>query len=156
ELRRRPRTGLAAHMTIVSLKLKYATAAFLTVLLGTLIVMSLLAWQHEVDSRQLSTVAEDYTRDHVARELQARATAFARHAAEAAAPALRAGTDTALAQPMQRFTDDQTLAAIVVRNGSGEVRFQWHRTGPLPPQTLQWQALQTIRSMVASQPGGIE
>src|SRR5690242_1299095 len=111
-------------MSIGSLKLKYATAAFLTVLLGTLVVVSLLAWQHRIDSRQLGAVAQSYSRERIAMELQARAVATARHAADAAAPALLSGDDSSLPTRMQRFVDDKTVAAIVVRDLSGEVLFQ--------------------------------
>ena len=71
-------------MNTVSLKLKYAAAAFLAVTLGTLIVIGLLAWQHRADEQRLAGLAQGVTRDRVALELQARANAIARHVAESA------------------------------------------------------------------------
>jgi diguanylate cyclase (GGDEF)-like protein/PAS domain S-box-containing protein len=143
-------------MSVVSLKLKYAAAAFLTVLLGTLTVMGLLAWQHQVDSQRLGNVAQSFSRERIAQELQARAAATAHHAAESAAAALQSGDGALLAQRMQRFVDDKTVAAIVVRDTTGEVLYQWHRRGAEQSGGLQWQVLQPIRAMVAERPAGIE
>jgi diguanylate cyclase (GGDEF)-like protein/PAS domain S-box-containing protein len=143
-------------MSIVSLKLKYAAAAFLTVLFGTFVIMSLLAWQHQIDLRQLGTAAQDYTRERVGLELQARAAATARHAADAATPALRSGDASSLATRLQRFVEDKTVAAVVVRDASGNVLFQWHRDGAASPGAMKWQALHSIRTMVATHPGNVE
>src|SRR5262245_16408854 len=108
-------------MSIVSLKLKYAAAAFLTVLLGTFVVMSLLAWQHRVDSHHLGTVAQSYARERISLELQARAAATARHAAEAVTPPLVSGDKASLRERMQRFASDKTVTALVVRDATGDV-----------------------------------
>jgi diguanylate cyclase (GGDEF)-like protein/PAS domain S-box-containing protein len=141
-------------MSVVSLKLKYTAAAFLTVLLGMLIVMSLLAWQHQVDSRQLGAVARSYSREQLAVELQARAAAIARHAAEATAPALQAGDSSSLSARMQRFIGDKTVAAIVVRDAAGEVVFQWHREGAIATGALQSQAVQAVSATNAKRQSG--
>jgi diguanylate cyclase (GGDEF)-like protein/PAS domain S-box-containing protein len=141
-------------MSMASLKLKYASAAFLTVLFGALIVMGLLAWQHQVHAQRLGTVAQSFSREHISRELQARAVATARHAADSAAAALQSGNDASLAQRMQRFAGDKTVAAIVVRDPTGNVIYQWRRRAPDQPGALQWQVLQPIRVM--NQPDGIQ
>ena len=60
-------------MNIVSLKLKYAGAAFAAVLVGTLIVMGLLAWQQRVGTREVAQLAEGFTAGQVDVEVQARA-----------------------------------------------------------------------------------
>src|SRR5688572_11498565 len=116
-------------MSIVSLKLKYAVAAFATVLFGTLVIMGLLAWQHRVDSRQLGSVAQNFTQEQIAKELNARAAVTARHVAESAASALQTRDNSLLARRMQRFVDDKTMTALVVRSPAGEVLYQWHRPG---------------------------
>jgi HAMP domain-containing protein len=143
-------------MSIVSLKLKYAAAASLTVLFGTIAVMSLLAWQYQVDSQRLGTLAQGYTRERVAEELQARATAMAQHAADAATPALQPGGEASLAERLQRFVDDKTVSAIVVRDAAGQVLFQWRRPGGVRPGVLEGQALQSIQTTVAIPSEGIE
>ncbi|MEP7243064.1 MAG: EAL domain-containing protein [Gammaproteobacteria bacterium] len=140
-------------MNTVSLKLKYAAAAFVAVLLGTLVVMALLGWQHRQDSRQLGALAQGYARDRVALELQARANSTARHAAENSATLMDPSDSDALARRMQTFTEDVSVAALTVRNTSGEVLFQWHREGSAPPDSLQLQGVESIRAMVESIPG---
>src|SRR5918994_5365560 len=132
-------------MSIASLKLKYAAAAFLTVLFGTLIVMGLLAWQHRVQAQRLGDVAQAFSRERISRELQARAASTARHAADSAAPALRSGDRAVLAQRMQRLADDKTVAAIVVRDFNGNVVYQWHRRSAQQAGALQWQVFQPAR-----------
>src|SRR5262249_26952688 len=82
-----PDVQAPAHsLNIVSLKLKYAGAAFAAVLAGTLLVMALLAWQQRSGTRQVAELATGFTAGQVDVEVQARADAMARHAAEAAAP----------------------------------------------------------------------
>jgi diguanylate cyclase (GGDEF)-like protein/PAS domain S-box-containing protein len=137
----------------VSLKLKYAGAAFVAVLLGTLVVMALLGWQHREDTRQLGAIAQGFARDRVALELQERAAATARHAAESAAIAMRSADDDALARRMQSFTDDPSVAAIIVRGASADVLYQWRRPTAAPADSLQLQAIEPIRAMVESIPG---
>ena len=133
-------------MSIVSLKLKYAAAAFASILVGTLAVMGLLAWQHREDAERLGNLAEDYSREHVSLELQARAAGLARHMADQATSALQADDHLAVAQRMQRFADDLTVATIVIRDAAGQVVYQWHRPGAEESDALQWQALQTVRA----------
>jgi diguanylate cyclase (GGDEF)-like protein/PAS domain S-box-containing protein len=141
------------YVNTVSLKLKYAGAAFLAVMLGTLVVIGLLVWQHRADERRLADIAQGVTRDRVALELQARANSVARHAAESAAAAMKPSQVDTLAHRMQSFTDDPTLAALTVRDVSGEVLYQWHRDGKPANGALQMQGLEPIRAMVESIPG---
>jgi diguanylate cyclase (GGDEF)-like protein/PAS domain S-box-containing protein len=137
----------------VSLKLKYAGAAFLAMLLGTLIVIALLAWQHRAEEQRLVTLAQGVTRDRVTLELQARANATARHVAEAAAAVLASGQREALGPRMLQFTDDATLNALTVHNAEGEVLFQWRRGETPPAGSLQMQGIEPIRTLVESIPG---
>ena len=64
-------------MTAVSLKLKYATAAFVAVLLAMAAVTVLLVWQHDSDTRHLGAMAEDTARESLDVELRARASSTA-------------------------------------------------------------------------------
>src|SRR5690349_10056862 len=68
---------------VVSLKLKYASAAFVAVLLAMAAVTALLVWQHDMDTRRLGAMAEDTARQRVDVELRARASSTAAHAADA-------------------------------------------------------------------------
>jgi diguanylate cyclase (GGDEF)-like protein/PAS domain S-box-containing protein len=149
-------------LNIVSLKLKYAVAAFAAVLVGTLIVMALLAWQQRAGTRQVAALAEGFTAGQVDVEVQARANATARHASEAAATLMGRGEAEALARRMQSFSDDSTLAALTVRDASGKVLYQWHReaNGAQRPGNAaataaanERQAVEPIRAMVESIPG---
>lgn len=143
-------------MSAVSLKLKYATAAFMAVLLAALAVIALLAWQQRVDSKRLGQIAQSAAREHTTRELEARAGAIARHASDSAAIALRAdggNVAAALSQQLQPFFDDQTVASITVRGPDGTQLFDWERATPVPDGSLQSQATQSIRTMVESIPG---
>src|SRR5262245_6285463 len=114
--------------------------------------MALLGWQQRKDAQQLGDIAQGYARDRVALELQQRANATARHAAESAASAIRAGDTEALGRRMQAFTDEPTLSSLTVRNPSGDVLYQWRRGTPAP-DALQLQAIEPIRAMVESLPG---
>ena len=141
--------------TAVSLKLKYAAAAFVSVLLGTLVVMFLLAWQHRVEAVRFGSIAEEYAQERISAELEHRAAAIASHAATSAATALRSGEAGALSRYMQPFLDDPTLLELSIRNVGGKVLFEWQRPGqePLPAGALAWQSTQPIRAMVESIPG---
>jgi diguanylate cyclase (GGDEF)-like protein/PAS domain S-box-containing protein len=137
----------------VSLKLKYAGVAFVAVTLGTLVVLGLLAWQNRADEQRLGGIARSVTRDRVVLELQARANAVARHAAESAASVMRPADSAALSRHMQPFTDDRTLMALTVRDASGDVLYQWHRQVQPADDSLQIQGIEPIRTMVESIPG---
>jgi diguanylate cyclase (GGDEF)-like protein/PAS domain S-box-containing protein len=140
-------------LNIVSLKLKYAGAAFAAVLVGTLIVMALLAWQQRSGTRQVAELATGYTAGQVDVEVQARANAAAKHAAEAAAPLMGRNEGEALARRMQGFAEDPTIAAVIVRNAAGEVLFQWRRDAKIGAAAKEHDAVEPIRAMVESIPG---
>jgi len=137
----------------VSLKLKYAAAAFVAVLLGTLVVIALLAWQQRSDAQQLGVLAEDFARDRVAVELQQRTDAAARHAAEVAGALVRDGDRETLSRRMQAFSEDPALSSLVLRNTAGDVLFQWRRSTPTGDDVLQRQSVAPVRAMVESIPG---
>src|SRR6185295_6467509 len=93
-----------------------------------------------------------YARDRVALELQERANVTARHAAESASVAIRAGDTEALGRRMQAFSDEPTLSSLTVRSAAGDVLYQWRRGNP-PADALQLQSIEPIRAMVESIPG---
>ncbi len=149
-------TRPAHTLNIVSLKLKYAGAAFAAVLVGTLIVMALLAWQQRAGTREVAELAQGFSTGQVDVEVQARANATARHAAEAAAPLIARTMTEALTRRMQRFSEDPTVSALVVRDVAGNVLYQWHRDekstrAPLKEQ----QAIEPVRAMVETVPGAV-
>jgi diguanylate cyclase (GGDEF)-like protein/PAS domain S-box-containing protein len=139
-------------VTTVSLKLKYATAAFLVVVLAVSVVTAVLAWQHDVGTRLLGTVAENTARDRVAIELRARASATATHAADAVSGAVRSRDTAAIARHMQPFADDPTIGAITVTDPDGEALYRWRRPD-VRPGTLQFEVTEPVREMVESIPG---
>jgi diguanylate cyclase (GGDEF)-like protein/PAS domain S-box-containing protein len=139
-------------VSAVSLKLKYASAAFLAVVLGAVFVVALLAWQHRADNQQQGDVASTYARQAVARELQARAQTSARYVADAAAAALTSSDPSSLGHRLQPFLDDRTVAAITVRDTSGATLFDWHAPASTK-LSLQRQAVEPVRTMVESIPG---
>jgi len=139
-------------VSAVSLKLKYAGAAFLAVVLGALFVIALLAWQHRSDSQRQGDLASSYARQGVARELEARAQASARYVADAAAAALASSDPSSLGQRLQPFLDDRTVAAVTVRDTAGATLFDWHAGASTKP-SLQRQAVEPVRTMVESIPG---
>ena len=143
----------AHSLNIVSLKLKYATAAFAAVLVGTLLVMALLAWQQHAGTHQVAELAAGYTAGQVDVEAQVRANAAARQAAEAASPHMGRNDSDALAHRMQGFSEDATLSTLVVRNAAGEVLYQWRRDEARAPGAKTYDAVEPIRAMVESIPG---
>jgi diguanylate cyclase (GGDEF)-like protein/PAS domain S-box-containing protein len=139
-------------VTTVSLKLKYASAAFLVVVLAVSVVTAMLTWQHDVGTRLLGTVAENTARDRVAIELRARATATVAHAADAVSGAVRSRDTAAIARHMQPFADDPTIGAITVTDPDGEALYRWRRPDTRPG-TLQFEVTEPVREMVESIPG---
>jgi len=139
-------------VSAVSLKLKYAGAAFLAVALGALFVIALLAWQHGTDSQRQEELANSFVRQDVDHELQVRAQSTARYVADAVAPALAAGNPEEIEKRLQRFTDDPSIASITVGNAYGATIFDWQApTNPAPSITRQ--ATEPVRSMSESLPG---
>jgi len=141
-------------VTAVSLKLKYASAAFVAVLLSMAAVTALLAWRYDADSRHLGAMAEGTARERVALELRARARRTASHAADSIAGALREQDSAAVARRLQPFMDDQTVAAISVTDRAGATVFNWSR----PSQSsaagvLRAEARIPVREMVEHIPG---
>ncbi len=139
-------------MTALSLKLKYAGAAFLVVVLAVAVVTSLLAWQHDVGTRLLGNVAENTARDRVAVELRARVAATAAHAAEAIASAVRLRDTEAIARRLQPFADDATVSSITVTDTEGNALYRWRRPTQ-HPGSLQFDATEPVRDLIESIPG---
>jgi diguanylate cyclase (GGDEF)-like protein/PAS domain S-box-containing protein len=138
-------------VNVVSLKIKYAGAAFLAVALGALFVVALLAWQHRSDSQRQGDLASGFARQGVSLELQARAQTSARYVADAAAAALTDPDPGSLAARMQPFLDDPTVATITVRDNAGGVLFHWHAPESTIP-SLQAAGTEPVRTMVESIP----
>ena len=139
-------------MTAVSLKLKYAAAAFLVVVLAVAVVTGVLAWQHDVGTRLLGNVAENTARDRVAIELRARVAATAAHAADSVSGAVRARDTASIARHLQPFADDSTVSSITVTDSEGNALYRWKRPTP-HPGALQFEATEPVREMVESIPG---
>ena len=139
-------------MTAVSLKLKYAGAAFLVVVLAVAVVTGVLAWQHDVGTRLLGNVAENTARDRVAIELRARVAATATHAAESVSGAVRARDTAAIARRLQAFADDSTVTSITVSDPEGQALYRWRRPTQ-HPGALEFEATEPVRELVESIPG---
>lgn len=139
-------------MTAVSLKLKYAGAAFLVVLLAVAVVTAMLAWQHDVGTRLLGNVAENTARDRVAIELRARVGATASHAAESVADPVRNRDTAAIAKHLQPFADDSTVSAITVSDLDGHALYRWRRPTP-HPGALEFEVTEPVRALVDTLPG---
>ena len=143
-------------MTAVSLKLKYAGAAFLAVVLTVAVVTGVLAWQHDVGTRLLGTVAENTARDRVAIELRARVAATATHAAESISSAVRSRDTAAIARHLQPFADDSTVSSITVTDPEGNALYRWRRSiapSAAHPGALQFEVTEPVRDLVESIPG---
>jgi diguanylate cyclase (GGDEF)-like protein/PAS domain S-box-containing protein len=139
-------------MSGISLKTKYAGAAFGAVLAATLVVIALLAWQHRVDVSRIGALADASVREQVRGELKARADTAARHVADAAAGALRAGNDAALPRQLQRFQDDESVIEILIRDADQRVRYRWVR-GADEAGSRVLSAVYPIRIMLEASPG---
>ena len=114
-------------MTAVSLKLKYASAAFVAVLVAMAAVTVLLVWQHDTDTRHLGAMAEDTAREGVDVELRARASRTAAHAADSITNPIRTRDTVTVARRFLPFIEDPTVAAITVMDSTGTVVYTWHR-----------------------------
>jgi diguanylate cyclase (GGDEF)-like protein/PAS domain S-box-containing protein len=136
----------------VSLKLKYAAAAFLVVVLAVAVVTGVLAWQHDVSTRLLGNVAENTARDRVAIELRARVAATAAHAADTVSGAVRARDTAGIARHLQQFADDSTVSSVTVTDTEGNALYRWKRPTP-HPGALEFEATEPVRELVESIPG---
>jgi len=139
-------------VSAVSLKLKYAAAAFLVVVFAVAVVTGVLAWQHDVSTRLLGNVAENTARDRVAIELRARVAATAAHAADSVSGAVHARDTASIARHLQPFADDSTVASITVTDTEGNALYRWKRPTP-HPGALEFEATEPIRELVESLPG---
>jgi diguanylate cyclase (GGDEF)-like protein/PAS domain S-box-containing protein len=139
-------------LSAVSLKLKYAAAAFLVVVFTVAIVTGVLAWQHDVGTRLLGNVAENTARDRVAIELRARVAATAVHAADSVSGAVHARDTAGIARHLQQFADDSTVSAITVTDTEGNALYRWKRPTQ-HPGALELEATEPVRDLVESIPG---
>jgi diguanylate cyclase (GGDEF)-like protein/PAS domain S-box-containing protein len=137
----------------VSLKLKYASAAFVAVLLAMAAVTALLMWQHDTDTRHLGAMAEDTARQRVDVELRARANSTAAHAADSITNAIRTRDTVTVARRLLPFIEDPTVAAITVMDSTGSVVYTWHRSVQPQKGILQAEATEPVRTLVESIPG---
>jgi HAMP domain-containing protein len=146
------RNAAGIDVTAVSLKLKYAGAAFLVVVLAVAVVTGVLAWQHDVGTRLLGNVAENTARDRVAIELRARVATTAAHAADSVSSAVRSRDTAAIARRLQPFADDSTVSSITVTDLEGNALYRWRRPTP-HPGALEFEATEPVRDLVQSIPG---
>jgi diguanylate cyclase (GGDEF)-like protein/PAS domain S-box-containing protein len=155
---RRPAAGssfralLHDRMATVSLKLKYAGAAFAMVVCAVAAVAGVFAWQHDVGARRMNAAAEKSARDRVAVELRARAEATAAHAADGLAGPIRSQDRETIAQRMAPFSEDPTVTGIAVTAAEGPALYEWHRPEK-HPGALQLQATGDVRELAESAPG---
>jgi diguanylate cyclase (GGDEF)-like protein/PAS domain S-box-containing protein len=140
-------------VTAVSFKLRYASAAFLVVLIAAAAVVGLFLARHDTDTHTLGTLAEQAARERIQPELTARAQGLAAHAADAIAGAVRAGDDSGTVRRLQPFLDDPTVAALTVTATSGGTLFSWERGEAPPPQALTASASAPVRTLVENIPG---
>ncbi|HEY6484185.1 MAG TPA: EAL domain-containing protein [Steroidobacteraceae bacterium] len=138
-------------MTAVSLKTKYATAAFVVVAFVVLVLTAVLAWQHDVDTRHLGLLAENTARERVAVELRARAASTAALAADSVSEAVSSGDLPAIARHLQPFVADATVASLTVTDREGNTLYHWRRAAE--PAGPQFEAADPIQQMVESIPG---
>ena len=140
-------------MTAVSLKFKYASAAFVAVLLAMAAVTVLLVWQHDSDTRHLGAMAEDTAREGVDVELRARASSTAAHAADSITNPIRTRDTVTVARRLLPFIEDPTVAAITVMDSTGTVVYTWHRSVQPQKGVLQAEATEPVRTLVENIPG---
>lgn len=140
-------------MTAVSLKLKYASAAFVAVLLAMSAVTALLAWRYGADARELGAMAEGSARERVTAEFSARAESVASHVADAISTSLRAQDSGTIARRLQPFLDDDTVASITITNRAGSTVYTWQRPGNGRNNALRAEATEPVRAMVENIPG---
>src|SRR5579864_3600728 len=111
-------------MSAVSLKLKYAGAAFAMVVCAIAAVAGIFAWHHDVGTRRVGAVAEKSARDSVALELRTRASAAAAHAADGLAEPVRTRDTLAIVRHLQPFADDPTVTSIAVTDPAGTALYR--------------------------------
>jgi diguanylate cyclase (GGDEF)-like protein/PAS domain S-box-containing protein len=142
-------------VTAARFKFKYAAAAFLVVLLASAAVGALFLMRNDANTRTLSVLAENATRERVDPEMLARAQSIASHAADSVAGAVRAGDTSGMVHRLQPFMDNATVAAITVTSSGGRTLFSWRRTTPASPGALSTQATAPVRTFAENIPGAV-
>jgi diguanylate cyclase (GGDEF)-like protein/PAS domain S-box-containing protein len=140
-------------MAAVSLKFKYAIAAFVAVLVAMTAVTVLLVWQHDTDTRHLGAMAEDTAREGVDVELRARANRTAAHAADSITGPIRTRDTVSVARRLLPFIEDPTVAAITVMDSTGTLVYTYHRSVQPQKSVLQAEATAPVRTLVENIPG---
>src|SRR3984893_13679843 len=112
----------------------------------------MFAWQHDVGTRLLGTVAENTARDRVAIELRARVATTAAHAADSVSSAVRSRDTAAIARHLQPFADDATVSSITVTDPEGNALYRWRRP-TVYRGVLQFEVTEPVRDLVESIPG---
>src|SRR5215469_13599758 len=116
-------------------------------------VTVLLVWQHDTDTRRVSTMAEDAARARVNVELRARASSIAAHAADSITNAVRTRDTVTVARRLLPFIEDPTVAAITVMDPTGSAVYTWHRSVQPQKGVLQAESTEPVRTLVESIPG---
>ena len=140
-------------MNAASFKVRVALSAFLVVLLAAAGVVALFLVRHDADTHTLGALAETAARERVTPELNARAAGLAAHAADSIAGAVRAGDSAGMVRRLQPFTDNPTVAALGVSDGTGKVLFRFARAEGVPAGALTAQAQAPVRTYVENIPG---
>jgi diguanylate cyclase (GGDEF)-like protein/PAS domain S-box-containing protein len=139
-------------MNPLGLKYRYIAFAILCAVVGCAALLALLIYQNQVDSSALGELAAADVRDQVATELRGRATAVARHAAEAALPGVLAHDRATLARDLAAFDADDTVDSLVIDSAAGEPLFTWRRAREFPAPgsaaPLIAESVQPIRAML--------
>jgi diguanylate cyclase (GGDEF)-like protein/PAS domain S-box-containing protein len=136
-------------VSATGLKAKYIAVAIAGALLGGLLVVATLSYQHRDDAGELGAIAAQEVREQVAVELQARAVSVARHAADLAAPPVRANDSASLSRELATFRADDTVASLTVRSMSGRTLLRWRRPAPAAgePIPITQRVVQPIRTL---------
>jgi PAS domain S-box/diguanylate cyclase (GGDEF) domain len=138
---------------IVSLKLKYASAAFVAALIAGAAILSLVLWQQRGGAERLGALAQSAVQESVLLELRNRAVVSARLAAQAAQDAALTRDTAALARSLEPVLADPTLLELTVRDLDGSVLFDWRRPEGTTSGILTAEAVEPVRPMVEAMPG---
>lgn len=143
----------ARQVTAVRFKLRYALAAFATVLFAAAAVGALVLLRQQAAERQLGALAEQATQASAQSELEQRARTLAAHAGDSIAGAVRAGDASGMARRLQPFLDDGSVRALAVTSSAGRELFHWQRAGAAPSHPLRAHVAVPVRIYLESIPG---
>jgi diguanylate cyclase (GGDEF)-like protein/PAS domain S-box-containing protein len=153
-----PRLRLRANkkyrdsVSIVSFKSKYIAVAVAAAIAVSLAVGSVMVYENRAQHAALHDTASADARNRVIGELTLRAGEVARHVSDRVSDAVLRDDRELMAREVERFTRDDTVLGVSVRNTAGNEIYTWRRKSGDAAEIIR-EAIVPVRADVQTGPG---